>query len=178
MTRMNPSGCGTKRDSYRIQTLENLRWLSETESAWNSHFIQTADIDARETKNWNLLHGESLGFLPIGFSESEGIFRFFMGRYNGEGHCIRGLYIYRRDSFRVGLFGHTWKATLENIRLTDVLVGWNDHSWIRESENRESLVGNAGDDDVSEMLQTVVPLLPLTEVGSKGIYITDRNRKE
>ncbi len=98
MTPMNPFDCGTRRDPYQIKTLEDLRWLSETESVWNRHFIQTADIDARETRNWNLMHGEAQGFSPIGFCKSDGISRLFAGLYNGDGHSILGLYIHRGDS--------------------------------------------------------------------------------
>ena len=38
-------GDGTEAIPYQIATWQNLYWLSQTQSAWDKHFIQTADID-------------------------------------------------------------------------------------------------------------------------------------
>ncbi|HTO15687.1 MAG TPA: membrane lipoprotein lipid attachment site-containing protein, partial [Edaphocola sp.] len=45
------NGDGSKSSPYEIATLDNLYWLSQTSTAWNNHFVQTADIDAFDTQN-------------------------------------------------------------------------------------------------------------------------------
>ncbi|MCF7919649.1 MAG: hypothetical protein K9N06_07025 [Candidatus Cloacimonetes bacterium] len=79
-------GSRTETDPYLIATLDNLLWLSTTESVWvtDIYFLQTADIDASATQNWN--YGQ--GFSSIGNSEYK-----FQGIYNGDEHIIDGLYI-------------------------------------------------------------------------------------
>ena len=59
-----PAGSGTSGDPYRIATLNNLYWLSQTTSAWvaGKYFIQTADINASSTSGWD----GGAGFSPIG----------------------------------------------------------------------------------------------------------------
>ena len=57
-----PDGDGTAENPYKIENLENLRWLSENEDDWDKHFAQTANIDATETDIWN----DGKGFSPIG----------------------------------------------------------------------------------------------------------------
>ena len=79
-TASTPLGSGSSSDPYQIASLANLRWLSETSSAWASTFVQTKDIDASETKGWN----DSLGFSPIG----DGITA-FKGIYHGRNTSSR-----------------------------------------------------------------------------------------
>ncbi len=98
-----PSGNGTENDPYQIATLNHLGWLSQTNSAWNKYFIQTADIDASETTEWDT----GSGFSPIGNQTTN-----FTGQYNGKGHTITGLYINRPSTDYTGLFGHTSNGTV------------------------------------------------------------------
>ena len=111
-----PSGSGTEADPYRIETLDHLAWLSASPSVWGGHFLQTADINASDTHNWN---GGS-GFSPIGDNANP-----FTGNYNGQNNSIEGLYIYSTDGF-IGFFGSTNSATLSNIVLIDCNVRGND----------------------------------------------------
>ena len=46
---IEPSGAGTEADPYQIASLYNLLWLSNSPDAWDSYFLQTADIDASST---------------------------------------------------------------------------------------------------------------------------------
>jgi hypothetical protein len=55
-------GTGSLASPYKISTLNDLKLLSEGPQYWSKSFIQTQDIDATETKNWNT----GTGFLPIG----------------------------------------------------------------------------------------------------------------
>ena len=50
---LEPQGDGTLENPYKIQTLANLYWLSQTPAHWDKHFVQTANIDASETSTWN-----------------------------------------------------------------------------------------------------------------------------
>jgi len=94
-TATKPSGSGTEQDPYQIANLENLQWLSETDSVWEDYFIQTEDIDATPTSGWD----NDSGFIPIAHGT------LFKGSYNGKGHKIDGLYINRpNNKWKLGLF--------------------------------------------------------------------------
>ncbi|MCD4828148.1 MAG: T9SS type A sorting domain-containing protein [Candidatus Cloacimonetes bacterium] len=141
---VQPDGSGTEADPYQVETLDNLLWVSTTDSSWASHFIQTADIDATDTQNWN--GGE--GFSPIGFNDIR-----FTGAYNGQEHTIDGLYMNRPTLDYMGLFGKTNGATIENLGVINVnvigqgkvggLVGENhDDSFISACYSTGSVSGN------------------------------------
>lgn len=108
-----PSGSGTSADPYQITTLNNLYWLSQNSSAWSSYFIQTADIDASDTKNWN----SGTGFSTIGDNDTE-----FTGYYDGANYSITGLYLnyLTRISGNLGLFGRATGATINNVRVLNI----------------------------------------------------------
>lgn len=90
-------GSGTSVDPYQIATLNDLRTLSETSSYWNKHFVQTADIDAADTANWNVGDHDAnagtadvaMGFAAIGGTDCS---LSFTGSYDGRGHVISNLY--------------------------------------------------------------------------------------
>jgi hypothetical protein len=109
-----PAGSGTEADPYQISNLLELGWLSIVQSAWDKYFIQTADIDAADTQNWD----DGAGFISIGISTLK-----FTGSYNGAGHTIQNLYIYRpgTSSSNQGhaLFAFTDNATIVNLGITD-----------------------------------------------------------
>ncbi len=83
---VHPNGTGTEDDPYLIESLDNLLWLSTTEEAWEFglHYLQTADIDASDTENWN--DGE--GFVPIGSYLDSTPFR---ATYDGDNYQISNL---------------------------------------------------------------------------------------
>ncbi len=115
-------GDGSEANPYHISSLGNLYWIAENLSRWGYHYIQTSDIDASETSNW--FNGQ--GWPPIGYYNSDDDFYPFTGSYNGQGHTINGLYIYRPDLSHVGLFGHTYMATISNLGVTNVAVSGNE----------------------------------------------------
>lgn len=118
---LEPQGDGTPENPYKIQTLANLYWLSQTPTQWDKHFEQTSDIDASETSTWN----SGAGWSPIGI-----YFYFgnpnqapFTGKYNGGGYTISNLYINRpSQGERIGLFGWTQGATIETISLSSISI--------------------------------------------------------
>ena len=109
-------GTGTEADPFQINTLAQLRLLSESPDDWDAYFIQTADIDASDTQTWNVgdhdndvtTADEAMGFSPIGdrslVPARQGVS--FNGNYNGNGFLISGLYINRPKENFVGLFGY------------------------------------------------------------------------
>lgn len=112
-TAIEPNGSGTETDPFQIETLNNLYWLSKSNSSWNKHFVQTKDIDASATVDWT----EGKGFKPIGNSIDN-----FTGTYNGKGHVIDGLYISRPSEYEVGFFGNLegQKAKIKNLGVINV----------------------------------------------------------
>ncbi len=115
-----PQGLGTSENPYQIANLENLRWLSTTLSAWGAednlvYYIQTEDIDATDTRNWN----GGAGFSPIGDYLDYSPTRKFIGSYDGQNHTISNLYINRSNQPYIGLFGFIKTGTISNLGIID-----------------------------------------------------------
>jgi hypothetical protein len=124
-------GTGTESDPYQIATLENLYWIAADTLNFDKHYIQTADINAAETRNWfigdhdddPLTPEEPMGWKPIGnFSDSE-FLGVFTGVYDGQGYTIDNLYINilpkTQNKALTGLFGWAQNAELKNINISN-----------------------------------------------------------
>jgi len=113
---VQPVGTGTEEDPYLIATLDNLLYLSTNQGLWLSgiYFLQTADIDASATQNWN----DGAGWDPIGNSILYDIP--FSGNYNGQMYTISNLFINRPDEDYVGLWGCLDWADLQNIKIENI----------------------------------------------------------
>ncbi|MCD4735291.1 MAG: PKD domain-containing protein, partial [Bacteroidales bacterium] len=111
---VQPTGSGTEADPWQIATIDNLLWVSTNSSSWvnGTYFIQTANIDATDTQNWN----GGQGFSPIGNNPT-----FFGGNYDGQNFGINGLYINRPTEYDQGLFGYSG-GYIENVILTNVNI--------------------------------------------------------
>src|SRR5690554_310820 len=131
------NGDGSISSPYEIATLDNLYWLSQTSTAWNSHFVQTADIDAADSQNWD----DGAGFTPIGFLDWGNLELAFTGSYDGQEHTISNITINRPSEENLGLFGFLFSSgTIKNIGLVDVdIIG----------KGAGALVGTVYDRDVS-----------------------------
>jgi len=133
------SDAGSIFNPFQISSLANLRWLSETPQIWfvvhnqilvYQYFLQTTDIDASETVNWN--NGE--GFRPIGrFSNTEveaSHTYYFHGQYDGNNYKISNLYLSPNDYTAINpitnqsngyaFFDHITNASLQNIVLENI----------------------------------------------------------
>ncbi len=112
-----PSGTGTSVDPYLIADLENLYWIAANSSEWDKYFVQTADIDASCTSNWN----SGSGWQPIGDATVN-----FSGSYDGQGHTVSNLFINRTTTDYVGLFGwvvnSTGLGTISNLGVVNANV--------------------------------------------------------
>lgn len=129
---MGISGKGTLADPFQITSLYDLRIVSEDSDFWDEHLVLVADIDATATENWNVEDHDNdpntpevaMGFEPIGYFHSEPTR--FRGSFDGQGHVISNLYIFRQLSSgdHAGLFGsvHTdyfiKNVTVANINFT------------------------------------------------------------
>ena len=108
------SGDGSTTNPYRIVTLENLYWLSATPSVWSKSFIQVENIDASPTTNW--LDG---GWIPIG--RTVGTKSYFSGVFDGQGHTISNLYMYKTSNYQ-GLFGNVSGATISRLGIVSANI--------------------------------------------------------
>ena len=114
---------------YNISTLDHLRWISENPESWSWDLELDNDIDASDTRNWNI--GDTftgcgdpitteLGWSPIGTSTNK-----FTGSIEGHGYTIYNLYIFRPRQHWVGLIGTSDGDTnktsnIKNLNLLDV----------------------------------------------------------
>ncbi len=118
---VQPNGSGTYSDPYLMESLDNLLWLSTTPEAWETsiHYLQTCDIDASDTENWN----DGSGFMPIGMYDYTSLFSSF---YDGGNHEISGLFINRPETPGQALFQSASDASISNLRVTDASITGNN----------------------------------------------------
>ncbi len=109
------------------------------------NYVLGADIDATATSGWN--NGQ--GFSPIGIYGHE-----FKGKFDGLNHTVSNLYINRPSQNRIGLFGATSAANIQNIgvvggsitgrEVVGGLVGGNDNNaTIRSSYSTAQVIAKS-----------------------------------
>jgi len=115
----------TDGNGYRnISTLEHLRWISECDScgAWNLELDN--DIDASDTKNWNIGDHDSNPLTPDSAMGWKPILTY--GSFDGHGYKIIGLYINRPLQNSIGFFSTVIDgpipAEIENLGLVDCKI--------------------------------------------------------
>jgi hypothetical protein len=120
------AGDGSVGSPYQIAEVNNLYWLSmqagksdATGLYWSRNYIQTEDIDASASTEWN----NGLGWTPIGNSSNK-----FTGTYNGQGHTITGIYYNISGTDYVGLFGYTSGGTISNLGSVNVNITAHNYS--------------------------------------------------
>ncbi|MBN2830561.1 MAG: hypothetical protein JXR56_09605, partial [Candidatus Cloacimonetes bacterium] len=128
-----PLGSGTEADPYQIATLDNLLWVSTNNSSWSSHFIQTADIDASDTENWN--GGE--GFSPMGSNSHP-----FSATYNGQNYEITNIYINRPATTAQSLIRISDGANFSNLCIVDVDITGTSLTSVLISIAENSVINN------------------------------------
>lgn len=106
------SGDGSLANPYTIASLENLYWIAAHYTRWQSHYIQTANIDASSTSTWF----GGAGWPMIGSNAYP-----FSGSFNGQGYTIDGITINSSVGW-VGFFGVTIQSSIENVHLTNINV--------------------------------------------------------
>ncbi len=110
-----PEGEGTVEVPYQIETYNDLLWISDNDTVWDKHFIQTANINAARSKE---VVG---GFKPIATETNP-----FEGTYYGNGFIIDSLYIKRSTESRLALFAQLGESALvDSLGLTQVYISGN-----------------------------------------------------
>lgn len=111
-------GSGTESDPYVITTKEH---LNNVRTAMDAVYRMDADIIFTEedfAEN-GAFYNEGKGWLPLGkaenSSQSDTVFR---GKFDGNSHVIKGLYINRPEELDTGLFKYLG-GTIESLGLED-----------------------------------------------------------
>jgi hypothetical protein len=146
-----PEGSGTESDPFKIASIANLSWLTQTDSVQNSYYIQTQDIDASATVYWDdsddngdgdkyndfndgLALGNNDGWLPI---------KSFSGSYDGDGFKISGVSIVNRKSFMgFGFILNLSDASIRNLTLDNVNMKGNNIGGVLAAKSEGCEISN------------------------------------
>ena len=101
-------GAGTEADPYLIKSAADLLYVSAQANAEESTYFADKYIKLMTGIN---LAGNEFPALTA-----------FMGTFDGNGHEIKGLYIYKPDKEYVAFFGQL-KGTIKNLTLTGAVTG-------------------------------------------------------
>ncbi len=132
-TPVQPDGSGSEADPYLISSLENLEWIDADSLRWDSHYLQTADIDASGT----MLLNSGAGLTGFGTETTP-----FTGTFDGDGYTIDSLCYDHPSSFGTGLFAHTYNAVLKNINISNADVTGNYSSGILAGYSEGTAISN------------------------------------
>lgn len=108
------SGSGTENDPYLIFYAEQLNQVRNFLGK-DVYFKLMSDIDLTD---WISENAPKQGWQPIGVENSS-----FWGVFDGNGHQISSVNIYRSDTNNVGLFGATHGATIKNLTVRGKIEG-------------------------------------------------------
>lgn len=108
------SGSGTKNDPYLIFYAEQLNQVRNFLEK-DVYFKLMSDIDLTD---WISENAPKQGWQPIGVENSS-----FWGVFDGNGHQISSVNIYRSGTNNVGLFGATHGATIKNLTVRGKIEG-------------------------------------------------------
>jgi len=123
------SGSGTEDDPYVISTTSDLDNLAadvnnSTYLSYNAYFVLANDIAYTHSEDWDDATSTENNYTPIGgcFNYST---RSFSGTFDGRGHTISGIRIYRNGTGNVdaylGLFGSV-TGTVQNVTVSDMRI--------------------------------------------------------
>lgn len=126
VTAVQPSGSGTTASPYKIKTYANLVWFQQYVDSGN--LAANAVLEADITANGNLLKSgrelngtPSYEWTPIAKGATS-LFDSYSGTFDGQGHCISGLYATGSGSSKCGFFGTSY-GTIKNLRIKDSYFG-------------------------------------------------------
>lgn len=108
------SGSGTENDPYLIFYAEQLNQVRNFLGK-DVYFKLMSDIDLTD---WISENAPKQGWQPIGVENSS-----FLGVFDGNGHQISSVNIYRSGTNNVGLFGATHGATIKNLTVRGKIEG-------------------------------------------------------
>lgn len=118
-------------DNYLIKTHEDLIGLAGYVNGGgdtkNKTFLQVADITFAHTTDWDNANSTENNYTAIGYYKASNDQKNFEGTYDGGGHTISGIRIYRNnntdsDNYQ-GLFGHVKSnGAIRNVNLSDTRI--------------------------------------------------------
>ena len=130
--------------NYLITCLDDLRglagYVNGGGSTQSKTFLQVTDLSFPHNDNWNNANSTENNFTAIGTTSSNKPFR---GTFDGQGHTISGIRIYKGDTSNQGLFGYVGGGGIvKHINLADAritglsgtggIVGTNNNATIEE----------------------------------------------
>jgi len=126
-TAVKPQGEGTEASPYLISNWQELYWFSQTDSVWDKHFLQTADIDFVDAE-------PSIEVWEYGTGWDYRVE--FNGTYDGNGKSINSLFLKTHYAQNVGFFTSIRnKGKVQNVTLVDANVIGADGVAILAGEN-------------------------------------------
>lgn len=171
------SGSGTESDPYLIFYAEQLNQVRNFLGK-NVYFKLMSDIDLTD---WISENAPKQGWQPIGVNNYSYTFR---GVFDGNGHQISSVNIYRSGTNNVGLFGATSGATIKNLTVRGKIEGKESVGGICGSSYHSTFVsckvisdikgtsdigGISGNDDGSNITSCDVTLKSITGQNVGGI---------
>lgn len=112
------SGSGTTSDPYLIYNESQLAQMANF-LGQSKVFKLMKDLDV---SNYISQNSPNEGWQPIGVQSSP-----FMGRLDGNGHTISGLFINRSSTDYVGFFGYLRFATINNLNINATSIKGHDY---------------------------------------------------
>jgi hypothetical protein len=108
-----------------IKTLDDLKWISENEDSWSWDFELANNIDASDTRNWNIgdhdnnpqTPDSAMGWKPIGR-----YYHSYTGKFKGNGFSISNLYINRPKDDCIGFFGSIYCNDIVDLTINDCKI--------------------------------------------------------
>jgi hypothetical protein len=151
------NGGGTEEDPYQITTVEQLQEMNDDLGA---HYILMNDIDASETREWNVgdhdndpeTPDSAMGFEPIGIYERDNPAVSFTGSLDGQSFSVLNLYIYRIAQHDIGFLGCI-----------------SDSGYVHRVNVRDAYV--SGNNDVGSFVGTVLSDVVIEDCRCSGIAI-------
>lgn len=111
------NGTGTEADPFLIENAQQLAYLANRVNngldAGGGH-VSNHDLYYKLMTDVDLNGSEDFQWTPIGYWISETNYYSFGGHFDGNNHAVSGLYI-NSSANRVGFFGYTDGATIENL---------------------------------------------------------------
>ena len=111
---------------YEIKSKDDLRHLAEFVNNGGDYntsgltFRQTQDITFTYTTAWDAPSSKENNYTAIGTTNKD-----FWGDYDGQGHTISGIRIYKPEDPNQGLFGKIFNGAVRGVRLADARITGN-----------------------------------------------------
>lgn len=113
---------GTVGHPYKITSTEGLDMLSEQVKGGDGYEGEYFELGANITYTYSGTNPDN--YTAIGYYSNGTYCQSFMGHFDGKGHTVSGIRIYKSTGINQGLFGYVTKASAEvkNVTLDDAII--------------------------------------------------------